>query len=91
MDADCPNAPNCANCSGDHCSNSKDCQEWVKQKEISRIKFERNISFGDAKKVVEQNNSPVSNAPVQGVQEYAYSHATSKVKTISVETQSDLS
>jgi len=57
LDADCPNTPHCANCSGDHCSYSKDCQEWAKQKEISRIKFERNISFGDAKKVVEQNNT----------------------------------
>jgi hypothetical protein len=94
LDDACPNAPHCANCSGDHSSYSKDCQEWGKQKEISRIKFERNIPFGEAKKIVEQNlfnNTPISNAPSARRAGVSYSQATSKIKTVSVEIQTELS
>jgi hypothetical protein len=93
-DEACPNAPHCANCSGGHSSYSKDCQEWGKQKEISRIKFERNIPFGEAKKIVEQNmfnNTPTSNAPCARRAGVSYSQATSKIKTVSVEIQTELS
>jgi hypothetical protein len=94
LDDACPNSPHCANCSGHHCSYSKDCQEWGKQKEISRIKFERNIPFGEAKKIVEQNllnNTPISNAPSARRAGVSYSQATSKIQTVSVEIQTELS
>ena len=55
QDAECENPPHCANCAGNHSAYSRDCPEWAKQKEITGVKFEKkNISFGDAKKVVEQ-------------------------------------
>ena len=54
QDADCVNPPHCANCAGNHSAYSRDCPEWAKQKEITQVKFGKNISFGDAKKIVEQ-------------------------------------
>ena len=36
-----------------HNANSKDCQIWHKEKEILRLKFTRNISFTEARKIVE--------------------------------------
>jgi hypothetical protein len=37
-DADCAEAPHCANCSGPHPAFSKDCSEWIKQRAIIQIK-----------------------------------------------------
>ena len=54
QDADCENPPHCANCAGNHSAYSRDCPEWAKQKEITQVKFGKNISFGEAKKLVEQ-------------------------------------
>lgn len=53
-DTDCHDTPHCANCSGNHPAFSKDCPEWAKQKQITQVKFERNISFAEAKQVVLQ-------------------------------------
>ena len=52
----CGNAPNCA-----HSANSKECQVWHKEKEILTVKFTRNISFPEARKIVE------SPTPIPGV------------------------
>ena len=58
QDSECANSPHCANCAGHHSAYSKDCPEWTKQKEITQLKFDKNISFGDAKKFVEQRIQP---------------------------------
>ena len=50
---DCKNEPKCINCGQNHKANSKDCQIWHKEKEILRSKFTRNISFTEARKIVE--------------------------------------
>jgi len=47
--------------------------EWIKQKEITRVKFEQNTSFSEAKKIDEQamlnntTNRTVSNMNCTGV------------------------
>ena len=50
QDAECENPPHCANCALNHCAYSRECPEWAKQKDITQVKFDKNISFGDAKK-----------------------------------------
>jgi hypothetical protein len=91
-DCDCNNTPKCANCEANHCSFSKDCPEWKRQKEITRVKFEQNISFAEAKKLVDQtglhtyyNNSSNASSTVA-----TYAQATAK-KLVSVSVQTDLS
>ena len=54
QDAECENPPHCANCAGNHSAYSRDCPEWAKQKDMTQVKFNKNISFGDAKKLLEQ-------------------------------------
>ena len=49
----CKKEPKCINCGQNHNANSKDCQIWHKEKEILRLKFTRNISFAEARKIVE--------------------------------------
>ena len=67
-----------------HSANSKECQVWHKEKEILTVKFTRNLSFPEARKIVE---SPTS---IPGV---SYASITqSPVKKVTVEdavTQTD--
>ena len=49
----CQKPPKCINCGQNHNANSKECQIWHKEKEIVRVKFTRNISFAEARKIVE--------------------------------------
>jgi len=84
--------PHCANCVGNHCAYSKECVEWIKQ-EITRVKYEQNTSFGEAKKIVEQTmlnnitNRTASNTNCAGV---SYVQAVAR-KLTSVTVQTDLS
>ena len=41
----CQNPHFCANCKGAHMASSKDCPMWSREKEVQRIKTERNVSF----------------------------------------------
>ena len=45
---ECQRPAKCANCSGDHPANSKQCPTWEKEKKIQKIKYEQNISFPEA-------------------------------------------
>ena len=44
----------CANCSGDHSANSKDCPQWEKERKILKIKCENNLSFPEGRMQFEQ-------------------------------------
>ena len=48
----------CINCKEDHPANSKQCQAWHTEKEILKVKYTRNISFPEARKIVESYTAP---------------------------------
>ena len=50
----CQRPAKCANCSGDHSANSKDCPQWEKERKILKIKCENNFSFPEACNQFEQ-------------------------------------
>ena len=50
----CQRPAKCANCSGDHSANSKDCLQWEKERKILKIKCENNLSFPEVRKQFEQ-------------------------------------
>ncbi|MES9994336.1 MAG: hypothetical protein ABW098_20495, partial [Candidatus Thiodiazotropha sp.] len=52
-ESQCKNPVKCVNCGEGHDANSKECKIWHKEKEILRVKFTRNISFPEARKIVE--------------------------------------
>ena len=53
MKQDCKRPAKCFNCNEDHPANSKQCQAWHTEKEILKVKYTRNISFPEARKIVE--------------------------------------
>ena len=52
-ETDCKRPPKCVNCKEDHPANSKQCQAWHTEKEILTVKYTRNISFPEARKIVD--------------------------------------
>ena len=94
-DTDCHATPHCTNCGGSHTSYSKECPEWSKQKAITQVKFERNISFGEAKEIVQKQY--VSGHAALSGDSVSYAKATastlkvpSKRSTQTIEIQTDL-
>lgn len=51
---ECPNEYRCANCQEDHPTFSRSCGVNRREKEIMKVKYKRNISFTDARKVVDR-------------------------------------
>ena len=78
----CQNDPKCINCQGDHMAISKNCPVWIKEKEIQRVKLERQISFPEARKFVE------GTSPSQMTR--TYSAAVSKPPTRTIECQTEM-
>ena len=52
-ETDCKRPPKSVNCKEDHPANSRQCQAWHTEKEIQKVKYTRNISFPEARKIVE--------------------------------------
>lgn len=49
---DCPNKTKCTNCQEEHHSHSKQCKIYKQEKEIITIKYQKNITFQEARKEV---------------------------------------
>ena len=47
----------CFNCKGEHFASAKTCPKWISEKEIQTIKYTRNISYPEARKIVD-NRTP---------------------------------
>ena len=52
-ETDCKRQAKCFNCKEDHPANSRKCQAWHTEKEILKVKYTRNISFPEARKIVD--------------------------------------
>ena len=52
-ETDCKRPPKCFNCKEDHPANSRQCQALHTEKEILKVKYTRNISFPEAREIVE--------------------------------------
>ena len=76
--------PQCANCGGNHAAYWKECPKWLEEKEIQRLKCTLDITFREARNIVEKKKAPVT-------QTILYSDAVAKKpSTTSVSTQTDL-
>jgi hypothetical protein len=90
-DTSCQNPVHCANCSGSHAAFSKQCPVWAKQRDITKIKYEKNISFFEAKQLVEQSAKYVScpsGAP--GARRAGMTYSKACVQTHEIATQTEL-
>ena len=49
----CSGPPHCINCSGGHSAFDKTCSKWLHEREITKVKVSQNVSFPDARRIVE--------------------------------------
>ena len=61
----CKKPVKCANCGDPHPANSNKCPIWKKEKEVTRVKFTNNISYPEARKIVENIPAQTYSAIVQ--------------------------
>ena len=84
LESQCRNELHCVNCGEKHSADSKECQIWHKEKEILRLKFTRNISFIEARKLVE------APTPIPGISYANITHSSmKKVSVVDTATQTD--
>ena len=50
----CSDEIKCFNCKGKHFAYAKSCPKWISEKEIQTIKYQQNLSYPEARKIVEQ-------------------------------------
>ena len=53
----CSSPMQCVNCEGQHMSFSKVCPKWLEEKEIQKIKVQRQITYQEARKVMQTQKS----------------------------------
>ena len=73
----------CVNCKGDHPSYSKNCEKWLKEKEIQIIRTKQNLSYPEARKIVE------SRTPTVGITYAAVTANQKRKKYQSIGTQTE--
>jgi len=62
--SDCENEPKCVNCKGKHAASDKICPIWLRESKITRIKYEKNISFKEARQLVMNSSASSSYSSV---------------------------
>ncbi len=80
----CSSAPYCCNCKGDHMPSSKQCPAWIRESAINRLKYERNISFPEARKIYNTSSTSTSTSYATVTKSQVIKPAT---RTVSCQTQ----
>ena len=77
-DHECDNEAKCANCNGDHPAYVRSCPKWKIEKEIIKVKYQKNIPFHEARQQVE---GPVTDPSKNSYATVSKSHQwTSNIK-----------
>ena len=56
-DSQCVSEPRCINCQGKHSANAKVCPKWLVERDIQSVRVTQNVSFPEARKIVEARSS----------------------------------
>ncbi|GBO22526.1 hypothetical protein AVEN_231462-1 [Araneus ventricosus] len=64
---DCTRVEKCVNCKGEHTSFSRNCFAWKQEKEIISTKIKKQISFQEARKLVQSQTPKPGNSYVSAV------------------------
>jgi len=90
----CNNAAKCINCLGPHGASLRECPVWLREKEVHRVKVEKNISFPQARQIVTQQQSTLLRSGPTSAAVSAQRHPTvtaaAPIKSSSVAVQTDL-
>lgn len=85
---DCQKEAKCTNCKKNHPANSRDCEIWKKEKDISKIKYTQNITFPEARKLIntvtytEISKRHIPNPNQQGHQTYENNQPITKPEVV---------
>ena len=60
----CHNPEKCANCSGSHPAFSRSCPLWIQEQQVQQLKIQQNLTFQQARKLVQERLKGVSYATV---------------------------
>ena len=60
-DRNCKETSKCANCNGTHPVFSRNCPTWKKEKEINTVKYQKSLTFFEARKIVKEQLSAPAN------------------------------
>ena len=82
-DTPCDHPIKCVNCSGDHPAYSRTCSKWIFEKEVQSVKCKRQVTFPEARKMVQDQSS-------SGRKSYAQASTVNKPKYSSIQTQTDI-
>ncbi|XP_023244412.1 uncharacterized protein LOC111642312 [Centruroides sculpturatus] len=74
---ECTSTPRCVNCSDAHPAYSRKCSAWQREKEIQRVKTVNNISYPEARRMVN---------PSASLKQKSFAAALKSTKTIGVQT-----
>ena len=74
--SDCKNEPKCVNCKGKHAASDKICPIWLRESKITRLKYEKNISFKEARQLVMNTSAKTSYSSV-------VKHLNQSIKSVS--------
>jgi len=92
----CTATPHCVNCNGDHPAYATSCPKWGKEKEICKIKVLQNVTFPEARRMVnpvetESNNQILYSAMAHPSVAMAHPAITKvAITTVSTGTQTDI-
>lgn len=83
----CENEENCVNCKGKHNALSNECEKFKMQVKITKMKVDKNISFWEAKKLIESEQTKsyadqVKNATAEFYEKAALQRETEFKETI---------
>ena len=81
--SNCSASPSCFNCGGSHPASARDCPRWRQERDIIRLKIQKNISFPEARKLFNAQSSSSKTT-------YAAT-LTNSVSSLDSSTQTDLS
>ena len=86
IEESCKNSLNCNNCKGNYRADSKYCKIWEREKEIIKMKITKNITFPEARRLIENpfnklTFSQVTRTPSNQVE----NEAKTQIKTIKIE------
>lgn len=81
----CKEPARCVNCQKDHPSYSKNCERWKIEKEIQTVKTIQNVSYPDAKNIV-QSRTPTVGVSYAATTSKSINHEQKTFKTIATQT-----
>ncbi|GBN22715.1 hypothetical protein AVEN_68051-1 [Araneus ventricosus] len=85
---DCTLKGKCANCKGDHTFFSSSCPKWKVEKEIVSTKFKQNISFTEARRLV-QAQTPTEGKSYASVAKTSLTVSDTQMKPVVILTDSE--